>query len=295
MSQVIACPKCNKKYQVKSDVAGKQLQCAVCKTKFQIGGRQTANPSAQKHVPAQTNPAEMASMGIDANMPASHGLFPDAGPAHAAGAGPLDNHVIQDPGFAAVDVEEIRRDREREARKNNKLANAFSSSSSIADIDANKKKHGRTNGYLSADTVFDFDGRISRKMFFISSLLVGFIQMLVIVPGLFLIMLIASLAGLDPEKDVVIVWTLLTMFMLVVGGIAFWVGLALQTKRFHDIGQPGSRWLIGFIPFYGSVVIFIDLVLTGSDPKRNTYGNPPPLNPTLFGKKPRQIKKNDGS
>ena len=114
VSQVIVCPKCERKYQVKADPTGKTMVCPACKTKFTVGQSAPAAPAAP-----QANPAAMASMGIGGNLASQPGLFPEK--VVVDNKSPLDNHVVQDPGFAQVDVKSVRREREAAERKKKKL------------------------------------------------------------------------------------------------------------------------------------------------------------------------------
>jgi uncharacterized membrane protein YhaH (DUF805 family) len=67
-----------------------------------------------------------------------------------------------------------------------------------------------------------------------------------------------------------------TVFVLL--GV-FWLGmilpqLAVWVRRLHDTGHSGAWWLIGLIPFFGILVLFVFLVSEGT-PGPNPYGPPP--------------------
>lgn len=51
-------------------------------------------------------------------------------------------------------------------------------------------------------------------------------------------------------------------------------GLALAVRRLHDTGRTGWWVLLGFVPFFGLVVLFVFAVLD-TEPRTNAYGPPP--------------------
>lgn len=51
-------------------------------------------------------------------------------------------------------------------------------------------------------------------------------------------------------------------------------GIAVLVRRLHDTGRTGWWWLIGFVPFIGSIILFIFLI-QNSYPKENRYGPNP--------------------
>ena len=104
VSRVVACPKCARQYQMPGDPTGQKVQCASCKSVFTIG--QPAAAGAVAVAAPQKMPATPQAK-----------LFPDSLP---GGPDPLANHVIADPGFAEVDIDEVRRQREARERKNKK-------------------------------------------------------------------------------------------------------------------------------------------------------------------------------
>jgi len=55
-----------------------------------------------------------------------------------------------------------------------------------------------------------------------------------------------------------------------------WVSLAVQVKRWHDRGKPGTMALIGLIPCIGGIWVFIECGCLPGDPRPNVYGYPTP-------------------
>lgn len=55
-----------------------------------------------------------------------------------------------------------------------------------------------------------------------------------------------------------------------------WIGFALATKRYHDLGKPASRLLLLLIPVIGAIVVFFDLAFRKGTDADNQYG-PDPL------------------
>jgi uncharacterized membrane protein YhaH (DUF805 family) len=53
--------------------------------------------------------------------------------------------------------------------------------------------------------------------------------------------------------------------------------LAVQVRRFHDQDKSGWFVLIGFIPFVGSLIVFVFMCLAGTDGP-NRFG-PDPKDP----------------
>jgi len=93
--------------------------------------------------------------------------------------------------------------------------------------------------------LFSFDGRISRRiywLYFVLPLLVIFLVVAVVVPPLFFNR------------------AFLALFLL-----ALWPALAIGAKRCHDRNRSGWYQLIGLIPVIGAFVLLIELgILRGT-------------------------------
>ena len=252
---------------------------------------------SQRPVPAATVPTPVAIPAGEATPHAN--LFPDTIP---AGPDPLANHVVDDPGFADVDVEEIRRQRALEARKKNKLNDAFSSSSSLAKMEEEEYQKEKTRvrnvGYFSGDTLFGFDGRIPRKKFWVSSILFGLANsaitfVLLLVYGLILFLLDIDLPKPQPDRimnDLTLVAPIF-FIMFVSALLGGWVGIALHVKRYHDLGRAGTRLLIGLIPLVGGIWVLVECGFFAGTPGKNKYG-PDPL---AISTNPSQRPENKGN
>lgn len=270
----IACPKCDRQYQVNANLVGKTVKCASCGHGFVVGQSQSPTqtiataPQRELSKPTELPSGELGSLSK---------LFPSQLP---QGPDPLANHVVDDPGFAEVDVEQIRQQRELESQKNEKLVDAFSSGSSIDDLnDQKKRKSGPPNqSYFGSDTLFGMEGRINRKKFWITNLVFG----LLCEAGLF-VGVLAYFAylqfgmGFRPEEDVDVIY-LIPLGGMIIGAVVLnaWVSIALHVKRYHDLGHPGTRILFGFIPIVGPILILFECGFKPGTKGRNKYG-PDPL------------------
>jgi len=58
--------------------------------------------------------------------------------------------------------------------------------------------------------------------------------------------------------------------------LSLWVGLAIQVKRWHDLGRSGWMYLINFIPGVGSLVSLVWLGFYKGTAGPNKYGDEPP-------------------
>lgn len=272
----IACPKCGRQYQINANLAGKTVKCANCSQSFVVG--QTGRPPAATTAPQQrppSRPAELPSQELGSLSK----LFPNQLP---QGPDPLANHVVDDPGFMEVDVDQIREQRELEAQKNNKLVDAFSSSSSIDDLDENKNpkrsQRGKNTGYLSTDNLFGFRGRVSRKTYWLTHLIFGLLMGGIDFAALAFVFVLFLVMGSRENEDIFGVAFLIAYFIVpVLTAIpAAWMQVAQGVKRFHDRNKTGLWLLIALIPIIGPIWLFIELgFLKGTDGK-NQYG-PDPL------------------
>jgi hypothetical protein len=93
----IACPGCQRKYKLADDLRGKPIKCKQCGKAFKIPVAQPVKQVAGQP-PAASN--QKAPFGLEPLKNESD-LFADASP--ALKHDPLGNHVVANPGFAAVD------------------------------------------------------------------------------------------------------------------------------------------------------------------------------------------------
>lgn len=285
MSQVVACPKCRKQYRIDDKSIGKKMKCPACQTVFQAQAAATVTTAGQS-APAAARPQpgpplqEWARYGLDGPLPGSPQLFPPAAP---QGPDPLSNHVVQDPGFAYVDIEQVRRDRIAAERKRAKLTADDPLERFKADEKEGKQKllKQQNAGYLSAYTLFEMEGRINRKKFWLSALFSGLILIAAVIGALLLYMLALFVLGVDLPRqnqrnaDITPLIPLFIIFLLA-GCISFWISIALHVKRYHDLGHPGTRFLLTLIPIIGPIWVLIECGFQEGQRKTNEYG-PDPL------------------
>ena len=112
---------------------------------------------------------------------------------------------------------------------------------------------------------FEIRGRSRRKEYWLYSLFSIVITLLLLV--------IDSVFGLfiDDETGV-----LSTLFLIG----TFITSLTVTIRRLHDIGRSGWWILLNFIPFIGTIVIFVFTVLD-SEPGSNKYGENPKMDGLL--------------
>jgi uncharacterized membrane protein YhaH (DUF805 family) len=114
--------------------------------------------------------------------------------------------------------------------------------------------------------LFSFDGRISRKaywIYFVVSLLLGIgLQVAAIGTGGF---------SMDPNAapPSIPIWFWLVQIPLL------WIGLAVMAKRWHDQDRSGWWTLLVLIPFLGALIVIIMLGFIGGTPGPNRFGEGP--------------------
>lgn len=116
---VVACPQCKTRYKLPENARGKVVQCKNCNAKFAAGSQpRTAPPAAQpknqstrQPVAAGADPG-LQKFGLDGPIRRTPDLFevPPPGPND-----PLANHVIEDPGFAPIEIPTSHVDQEETA------------------------------------------------------------------------------------------------------------------------------------------------------------------------------------
>lgn len=272
---IIACPKCGRQYQLKGDMTGKSLKCSSCEHLFKVGQNAPQAQVAQRRPPRPTPPPTTR---LENNLGGLSKLFPDQLP---SGPDPLANHIIEDPGFAEVDVDEIRHLRELESQKNSKLASSQGSGSSLDQMEEEKQRQKANRipnqGYFSGDTLFGFEGRIPRKKFWISNLTFGF----ALGTGLFIALVAYFLflsfgMNLRPNQQEELIYVIPVFLILGIGSIlSIWVNIALHVKRYHDLGRSGMRFLLGLIPVIGPIWVLVECGFQKGNSGKNRYGADP--------------------
>lgn len=108
---------------------------------------------------------------------------------------------------------------------------------------------------------FEIRGRSRRKEYWLYTL---FIIVMTII-----LLVVDSAFELYIDEDT---GMLSTLFLLA----TFITSFTVTIRRFHDIGKSGWWILLNFIPFIGTIVIFVFTVLN-SEPKTNAYGEDPKM------------------
>ena len=109
--------------------------------------------------------------------------------------------------------------------------------------------------------VFSFKGRVPRDTFW------GMGAMIIIL-SLFVWLIIKTVIRAGAQFD-----TTLLMVVLVASVIASWAGLALQAKRWHDLGRSGWLVLLNLVPVVGTLVSVCILGLRKGDSAPNKFGD----------------------
>lgn len=109
-----------------------------------------------------------------------------------------------------------------------------------------------------------FEGRIGRGAYFLFLISVGIIQQ---VGGYFYNDEQTMKATTSEGISLLITFILFTVIVLL-------VNLAINAKRWHDLGRSGYFSLLSIVPIL-DLFIFIYLVFKKGDPKKNKYGLPP--------------------
>lgn len=117
----------------------------------------------------------------------------------------------------------------------------------------------------------DFEGRSSRKEFWMFVLFNALFSLAWgIIVTLFWALLKDSLYFTTDDNGVLFVYKLVILYSCVM----FVPSIAVGIRRLHDTGRSGWWMLISLIPIIGIIWLPV-LMLLGSNPGPNAYGNPP--------------------
>ena len=106
-----------------------------------------------------------------------------------------------------------------------------------------------------------FDGRINRKPFWLSIVVL-------IAIGIVASILDLILGTFSAESGIGIIGGIVSLIMI-------YPSLALYAKRWHDRGKSGWWSLIIFIPLIGAIWILVELGFLRGNEGPNNYGNDP--------------------
>ena len=121
-----------------------------------------------------------------------------------------------------------------------------------------------------------FEGRISRKPFWLSLLVLVVAQWILFI--IFGMVFGSSMSSMDPAMDpaevssmamtaMIPMWILVLLFL--------YPSLAVYTKRWHDRGKSGWWTLIGLVPIIGGLWLLIELGFLRGTEGPNQFGNDP--------------------
>ena len=118
MPVAVACPKCKKKYNLPDKMLGKPLQCTQCKAQFRTPAPSKATSRApqadprqlakqrQAEAAARQQAGELQKLGVDGPIRKTPDVFDGLNPMQGT-TDPLNNVVMDDPGFAEIKVKSI--------------------------------------------------------------------------------------------------------------------------------------------------------------------------------------------
>jgi uncharacterized membrane protein YhaH (DUF805 family) len=116
--------------------------------------------------------------------------------------------------------------------------------------------------------LFSFEGRIGRLQYFMGSLALA--ALLVVVP------LLGMVFGIFSAHHTGILGLLTMVLLLIVTvPLAIWAGWALAVKRVHDRDHNWYFVFIGLIPFIGSIWLFVELQFLRGTEGANRFGADP--------------------
>lgn len=109
---------------------------------------------------------------------------------------------------------------------------------------------------------FSFDGRIPRKVYWLSSIAVSFS---VFVYAFFAGFASRMIFGTSSESMV-------TILLVPAYVVSLWCHLAIQIKRWHDRGKSGNWVFINLVPCIGGIIALVETGFTRGDYGPNQYG-----------------------
>jgi uncharacterized membrane protein YhaH (DUF805 family) len=107
--------------------------------------------------------------------------------------------------------------------------------------------------------LFSFDGRVGRKTFWMTVVLLLVAELVIFIP-------LFALGQIDSLQVVVLLASIVTYLAV---GVA---GLASTVKRLHDRGKSGWFYFISLIPLVGAIWLIIEVGFKDSQAGINQYG-----------------------
>ncbi len=111
--------------------------------------------------------------------------------------------------------------------------------------------------------LFSFDGRIGRKTWWLTSLALMAVALVV--------QLVALALGFVSETLAMVAMVAAIVVLIAV----IWASLALQAKRWHDHDKSGWWFLINLVPVVGGLYALYMLGFVKGAETRNQYGDDP--------------------
>lgn len=106
-----------------------------------------------------------------------------------------------------------------------------------------------------------FTGRASRKEYWTFSLINGLIMAILYIVGI----------AFAASNETLAMFALGAYFVFALAMLI--PGIAVTTRRLHDIGKSGWWQLLGVVPIIGPIVLLVWALTRGTD-TANTYGEP---------------------
>jgi uncharacterized membrane protein YhaH (DUF805 family) len=121
--------------------------------------------------------------------------------------------------------------------------------------------------------LFSFQGRLNRAKWWLINIGAGVVEMIVfaVLFGGTAMMIMA-----DPDQALVAMSGTNAIVVVIVSVIAFWIGLSVAVRRFHDRNKSGWWVLIVLVPVIGSLWFLIECGFLRGTAGPNSYG-PDPL------------------
>jgi uncharacterized membrane protein YhaH (DUF805 family) len=126
--------------------------------------------------------------------------------------------------------------------------------------------------------LFSFEGRVRRLHYWLASLGAGFglsVALLVVFVVVEAVAGAASGGDLRAAMSSPAMIVGLLVFVLVYLILLFWIGLALQIKRWHDRDRSGWWVLSSFVPAVGWIWSLIECGILDGTPGPNRFGPSP--------------------
>ena len=117
------------------------------------------------------------------------------------------------------------------------------------------------------EILFSFEGRIRRGTWWLYGIGVNFVLIMIM-----LVIQFICLSAFDGDQDKAA--PILMLLLLPLQIVGAWISLALNAKRWHDVGKSGWWTLINAVCIVGPIYAFVMNGFVQGEPRRNMYGLP---------------------